>query len=324
MKLEPFCKLKDAGTYEACAWDLTADAAGRTYWVELFKRHVHMTLGMGVEAAVARGEAVEAARARAEACRLEFYRRFDAYMAAPEKAGRATILILDNWRDGVLREFGFVDAFVDLKVRENEKVLPLLPGLCKQLDGLTGADQVRALVEGIFAGNIFDMGAEATTKAFLRGGLDFFDVRLQLRRRPWLIDDHDALERRLVSSERHYKAVFFVDNAGSDFLLGALPFMRWLAMRGTRVVLAANERPTLNDMTIADVRAWWGRVVDAEKSFGELPIDLVSTGTGEPLIDLSAVSKELNAAARDADLVILEGIGRGSKVIWTRSFRVRR
>ena len=29
--------------------------------------------------------------------------------------------------------------------------------------------------------------------------------------------------------------------------------MRWLAMRGTEVILVANERPTLNDMAIQDV-----------------------------------------------------------------------
>ena len=38
---------------------------------------------------------------------------------------------------------------------------------------------------------------------------------------------------------------------------------------------------------------------------------VLSTGTGEPLIDLSAVSDELNQASTDADLVILEGMGRG-------------
>ncbi len=32
---------------------------------------------------------------------------------------------------------------------------------------------------------------------------------------------------------------------------------------------------------------------------------------GEPLIDLSAISPELNDASADADLVILEGMGRG-------------
>ena len=87
--------------------------------------------------------------------------------------------------------------------------------------------------------------------------------------------------------------------------------MRWLARRGTRIVLAANERPTLNDMTVGDVRDWWPRIVKAEPSIAALPIEIVGTGTGEPLIDLGKISRELNAASDDADLVILEGMGRG-------------
>ena len=42
-----------------------------------------------------------------------------------------------------------------------------------------------------------------------------------------------------------------------------------------------------------------------------LPIRIVSTGTGEPLIDLAKVSPALNQASADADLVVLEGMGRG-------------
>jgi uncharacterized protein with ATP-grasp and redox domains len=114
-----------------------------------------------------------------------------------------------------------------------------------------------------------------------------------------------------VNHPPHRKAVFFIDNAGSDFLLGALPLTRLLGRRGTHIVLAANERPSLNDMTIHDVRAWWPRILAIEPSLNDVHIDLVSTGTGEPLIDLARVSNELNTAARDADLVILEGMGRG-------------
>jgi type II pantothenate kinase len=51
--------------------------------------------------------------------------------------------------------------------------------------------------------------------------------------------------------------------------------------------------------------------LEVEPSLGGLPISFVSTGTGEPLIDLEKVSDELNAAAADADLVVLEGMGRG-------------
>jgi type II pantothenate kinase len=166
------------------------------------------------------------------------------------------------------------------------------------------------ILQGVFAGNIFDMGAEATAKAFLKSSPNFHTTRSTLPPRPWILDSGDELFSRLLNDPPR-KTILFIDNAGADYVLGVLPLARWLAMRGTQVVLAANERPSLNDMTIADVFAWWPRITDAEPSFASLPISFVSTGTGEPLIDLSAVSDELNAASADADLVILEGMGRG-------------
>jgi type II pantothenate kinase len=176
---------------------------------------------------------------------------------------------------------------------------------------LAGDEQFFALITGVFAGNIFDMGADATAKKFLGSSPDFFATRAEILPRPWLIDDYDALRQRLLHGPRHRKAVFFIDNAGSDFLLGALPLMRWLGQRDTQIVLAANSRPTLNDMTIDDVQAWWPRVLEMEPSFKKISIEFVATGTGEPLIDLGRISPALNAAAADADLIILEGMGRG-------------
>jgi type II pantothenate kinase len=309
--MRPFVKLADPQNYVACPWNLTADAQGRTYWVEFFKRHVNTILKLGVEAAVARDEPVASAQRRAEACRQEFYGVFDRFAADPASQGVVTIVTLDRWRDALLRKHGFADAFIDLKNRENEKMLPLLPAVCAEIDGLDGEAQMRSLVEGIFAGNIFDMGADATAKAFLGKSPDFFGTRATLAPRPWLMDDFDALAARLLRGPIHRRVVFFIDNAGSDFLLGALPFARWLAMRGTEVFLAANERPTLNDMTVHDVRDWWPAILKAEPSLSGLAIGIVSTGTGEPLIDLAEVSEELNAAAGDVDFVILEGMGRG-------------
>ena len=314
---QPFVKLADPAAYVACSWDLTVDHGGRRHWVDFFKRHLETILSLGVEAVRARdGDPFDAVR-RADACRSDFVAVFDAFDADPagygETAGvgRVTILTLDQWRDALLRKHGFVDAFIDLKDRENAKALPFLATVCGQLDALGGAEQLRAVIEGVFAGNIFDMGAEATAKAYLNTGPDFFATRATLAPRPWLIDDYDAMQTRLLDGPRHRKAVYFVDNAGSDFLLGAVPMMRWLARRGTAVVLAANDRPTLNDMTVGDVRRWWPQVLAADPSIAGLPIEIVGTGTGEPLIDLARVSDELNAAAADADLVILEGMGRG-------------
>lgn len=313
---QPFVKLTDAGSYRACSWDLLCDDEARAHWIGFFRRNYDVILKLGVEAAVVRGESLESATGRARACRAEFNSIFNAFEANPRFLldrgyDRVTMLTIDNWRDGNLRKHGFYDAFVDLKDRENAKALPTLPEVCRQIDALDGPDQVQAVIEGVFAGNIFDMGSEATAKAYLHASPDFFATRKGLSPRLWLIDDYDALQQRLLDGPRHHKAIFFVDNAGSDFILGVVPLVRWFAMRGTRVVLAANEIPTLNDMTIHDVNAWWPRIEAVEPSLCGLPIETVSTGTAEPLIDLASVSEELNAVARDGDLVILEGMGRG-------------
>ena len=310
MTLVPFCKLADPASYQACDWDLSQDLDGRTHWCDFFKRHFDTILKLGLEAAVARGSSQHDAVACARGAKAELVTVFDDFLHHPEKFGRVTMLDIDTWRDEILRKWGFPDAFIDLKNRENQAMLPALPTICAQIDALNGEDQFRAVIEGVFAGNIFDMGADATAKAFLSGSPDFFTTRKTLPPRPWLIDDYDALARRCLSYV-HRKAVFFIDNAGSDFLLGAMTMIRWLAKRGTQVIIAANEYPALNDMTIHDVRAWWPRIIETEASFGALPIGLVSTGTGEPLIDLAQVSEELNAASVDADLVIIEGMGRG-------------
>lgn len=309
--MKPFCKLSDPAGYVACDWDFSLDPAGREYWVDFFPRHLETILRVAIDAAVARGESPRGAESRAAACRDELGENFARYARDQSGFGRVTILTLDAWRDRFLRKHGFVDPFVDLKDRENAKMLPLLPVVCRQIDSLPEPQRLHAVVEGVFAGNIFDMGASATARHFVAGGPDFFQVRERLPKRPWLIDDYDALEARFLRDRVHRRAVFFIDNAGSDFLLGALPLVRWLTQRGTHVVIAANERPSLNDMTIHDARAWWPRIVEREPDFASLPIALVGTGTGEPLIDLSNVSEELNDASRDADLVILEGMGRG-------------
>lgn len=309
--MKPFVKLADPSTYVACSWDLTVDKAGRDYWVDFFIKHLETLLALGVAAATERGESNHDASERAQRCRDEFHPYFRAFEQNPNDKGRVTILTLDEWRDQILRRHGFIDPMIDLKDRENEKVIAMLPEVCREIDSHTSGDQLLTVIKGVFAGNLFDMGAKASAKMFADGTApSFFETRGQLTPRPWLIDDFDVLAARF-GVHKHKKAVYFIDNAGSDFLLGATPMIRWLAKRGTHMVIAANERPTLNDMTVHDVRKWWPRMIEAEPSLKSLPIEIVSTGTGEPLIDLLKVSDELNEAAKDADLVIIEGMGRG-------------
>lgn len=309
--MKPFCKLADPQHYIACPWDLCNDAEARHYWSNYFIEHAPRIIAPGIEAAIARGESCQSVQARAEKCLQIIIARQRDFQQTFGEMSCVTLLTFDDWRDSCFREHGFIDCFIDRKNSENELMLPLLPALCAEHDALDEPHRLRAVIEGVFAGNIFDLGAHATAKAFIGGASpDFHHVRATLPKRPWRVDDYDLLEKTWLS-KRYKKAVIFIDNAGSDILLGALPMARWLAQRGTHIVIAANEKPTLNDMTIDDVRNWWPRVVEIEPSFGKLPFEFVTTGTGEPLIDLLKVSDELNDAAQDADLVIMEGMGRG-------------
>lgn len=274
-------------------------------------RYIQAALAVALQLGIASAPDPADARKRAEACQLDFYRVFDSFAADPSSHERVDILVLDRWRDEILVRHGFPDVYFDLKQRENAKALPLLAGVCRELDLLQGQEQILAVITGLLAGNIFDMGADKIAVEFLAAGRGFHETRNSLFPRPWLIDDFDSFQHRMLSGPLHRKAVFFLDNAGSDFLLGAVPMIRWLARRGTKIVVAVNSGPTLNDMTIAEVNAWWPRILAAESSLAGLPIEFIATGTNEPLIDLSQISPELNAASADADLVIIEGMGRG-------------
>ena len=302
-ELPPFVKLRDPQTYRPCGLDLVGNANARDYWIDFFSVHIDTMLDLGVKA---EGD-TDDARQRATACADELRAKLEAFRADPSAFGPVSILILDTWRDQILRKHRFFDCFRDQKQAENEKMLPLLPTVNAELDALDDdpVQQLRAAVEGVFAGNVFDMGAKQTAALFKDKSPDFLETRSSLKPRPWRIDDFDSFAGR--ATERPYqKVIFFADNAGSDFVLGVVPMVRLLARKGATVVIACNEHPSLNDVTHNDVAELWPRL-----GFGGLPVSLVSTGTGEPLIDLRGVSDELNAAAADADLVILEGMGRG-------------
>ena len=92
-----------------------------------------------------------------------------------------------------------------------------------------------------------------------------------------------------------------------------LPLCRALARRGTKVVIASNHTPSLNDMTAAELKLALPRVHDEQVhrllECGMLSV--VDSGSDDPVIDLSKISRELAEAAADADLVVLEGMGRG-------------
>ena len=318
-----FSLLAKPQTYTPCSTEnMLEDTEYRNYWLNHFENHFNLIARLALD------NYGPSAAPRVDACRTEFVKRLHAIRENPSALPRLDLLTLDMLRQEMLIKHALPDPFQKTKARENTAMLALYPHIIRDFDAHPSPDEALLLAtEGVFAGNIFDLGAGATSKMFEHESPDFFKTRDSLGgKRPWLVDHYDALASRILHGPTHHQAIFFVDNAGSDFLLGVLPFARFLAQRGTRVLLAANHLPALNDMTDAEVRSLLPRVQAIDPVFDRLvksdQIAPVNSGGIAPLIDLRQISNELNAEAKRTDLVILEGMGRALESNFEAKFTV--
>lgn len=297
--------------YRPCDWDLKTDARGRAYWLEHFCRHVEVLLPL------IREEYPQTPPERVAAFRADYLAAFAAIAQKPDAHPRLDILYFDELRTGMLARYGFADPFRGIKTRENEAALRLLPRLLDELDTLPPDQQRDALARGLLAGNIFDLGSLAVAQQYYEGKITFAKACANQAPRPWLID-HDELwwvkwsQTDAAPPYRH--ALFFVDNAGSDVVLGCLPFARWLVRSGMRVTLAANSGPALNDITAAELEPLVERAAQSDPTLGlaleNARLHVLATGCRAPLIDLAELTEPFADQARDADLIVLHGMGR--------------
>ncbi|XP_070042870.1 damage-control phosphatase At2g17340-like [Nicotiana tomentosiformis] len=167
--------------------------------------------------------------------------------------GPPDCILLCRLREQVLREVGFRDIFKKVKDEENAKAISLFEEVVRLNDAIKDeAKRVKNLVRGIFAGNIFDLGSAKLAELFSEDGMSFLASCQNLVPRPWVIDDMDTFITKW-SKKTWKKAVIFVDNSGADIILGILPFARELLRHGAQVVLAANDLPSINDVTYTEL-----------------------------------------------------------------------
>jgi uncharacterized protein with ATP-grasp and redox domains len=314
------CQLADPANYKPFDWDLMNHPEDLTYWIDLFASFPGNAERRLREDGCGGAEFDR----RWAAFREEYLAGIEARRADPRAFGEITTITLCDYRQAMIDKHGFPDPFEGTKQRENEVAAGLYANYVAMIDSLDPPKRWEALLRGLFAGNLFDLGAPATIEMYNSGQLDFHDFLRRIPDRPWRIDDADALIRRF--KEQPYRQVLiFVDNAGTDIILGVVPLARELARRGMRVVLAANESPALNDITIRELRPLLKRLesLDFRLSLlvSEGMIEVMSSGGDLPLIDLSRVSEECNTAAADSDLIVLEGMGRGVESNWRQQFK---
>jgi type II pantothenate kinase len=242
----------------------------------------------------------------------------------PDIYGELNLQVLGIIRQRCLKRHDIADPYQHIKSRENSRCADMFTSLAAEFDPSADPElQLEKLVLGVFAGNIFDLGASATAAAYRENGPAFFQVRDDITR-PWLIDQFTEFARWYFAHPPA-KAAIFVDNAGSDIILGILPLTRWLAGRGTRVVLLANDEPALNDITVSELRQLLADLTQRDSVLAALcahgMLTVAGSGGGTPLIDLRYISDECNAACADADLLILEGMGRSLESNFDTGFK---
>ncbi|XP_058091822.1 pantothenate kinase 2-like [Magnolia sinica] len=345
--LEVFPLLADPKTYEPNTIDLS-DHGELDYWFTVLSEHMPDL----VDKAVASEGGTDDAKRRGDAFAHAFSAHLARLMEEPAAYGKLGLANLLELREECLREFQFVDAYRSIKQRENEASLAVLHDLLMELDGMSEETRLLALIEGVLAANIFDWGSRACVDLYHKGAIiEIYRMSRKKMQRPWRVDDFDAFKEMMLGSgdkkpKPHKRALLFVDNSGADIVLGMLPLARELLRRGTEVVLVANSLPALNDVTAMEIpeivaeaakhcdilrkaAEAGGLLVDAMVNIQDgsiensapVPLMVVENGCGSPCIDLRQVSSELAAAAKDADLIILEGMGRSLHTNFNAHFK---
>ncbi|MCB9838142.1 MAG: DUF89 family protein [Phycisphaeraceae bacterium] len=302
-------QLIDPHGYTPCDWDLLKDHAARGHWLDLFRDHFAAIREAALVSGYPERDVLAAQR--------EIESWIERLRADPRAAGeRLDILALDGIRDGALRRHGVDDPFAAVKEAANDAALTQLADRLETIDRTPDDRRLEELLRGMFAGNLFDMGAPKTAARFHDNPRLGFDRLLsEVSPRPWL---HEPPLLPPLDDRRC--AVIFVDNAGGDVVLGVLPLARELLRRGSRVILAASELPVLNDVTAGELTALRAQAQRIDSAFESGSLRICSTGTGTPLIDLSAISPALCEAAGEADLLVLVGMGRALESNWLARF----
>lgn len=311
--LEKFPLLREGHEYDPNIFDMLTNAEERDYWLNTLER---LQPGLVERALVSDAQSADV-KERAENFDNVFRSHLSRLRDEPAAYGQIGLADLFEMREECLRFFRFNDVYRDVKKQENQSALLVLPDLLAEIDSLDDDERLLSIVEGVLAGNIFDWGSQGTLDLYRNGTiLEIYRKARSTVNRPWAIDDYDALRQRFngARADPYRKALLFCDNSGADIILGMLPFARELLKRGTSVVLVANSLPAINDITadelndiLRDAARLDDQIGDAVRS-GALSV--VSSGAGSPCLDFRRLSNDVCVAARDADLVVLEGMGR--------------
>ncbi|KAJ3367719.1 Pantothenate kinase 4 [Kappamyces sp. JEL0680] len=313
-----FPLLADPGSYVPDTSKLTEDPKLQAYWIDLLDANLHYLIDMAIQK---NPDSLQ----RAEKFESMYRQHLQDLRQKPKAYGPLTVRSLLNLREQCLRQMGFNDIFHTVKEKENEAALKVVPEMFQAQDKLSMEELVDTLIFNILAGNMLDWGSTLIQEMFLKNGFDFTMAKSKIAFTP-AFSNVEEFKNRLLLGDPYHKCLIFVDNSGADIFFGILPFVRYLLKRGTRVIIAANSDPSVNDITAGELQLIVEELAKIDSAFSSGirtgTLQVLSSGSGSPCLDLLRVSEELCIAARDVDLVMIEGMGRAIHTNYFAEFSV--
>jgi len=303
--------IREPEKYIADTVDLTRDDDARVYWLHCFQESLPKFTERAIASQSHAADVVE----RADRFREKFLSRLQLLEKKPFSFGNLTVRSLLDMREHCLLEFDFHDPYLSQKQLENKAALSLLPQRLQDLQKMSWDQRQESIALGFLAGNVFDWGAKEVALLMEEGNLDFDLAMKYIGPRPWLVDHVDPWIQRL-RGPAHKCVCVFLDNSGGDIILGVIPFTEEMLRRGSSVILCANSKPILNDVTYAElvlILQEVSSISDVIKTgLEEGRLVARDSGQGSPCLDLARINNQLSCEMVEmgVDLLVLEGMGR--------------
>ncbi|ORY42350.1 fumble-domain-containing protein [Rhizoclosmatium globosum] len=302
-----FPLLRSKELYNPDSIDLS-DSRLQYYWIDLLDNNLKDLVKLVLQWQ----KDTENVTGRAAAFESIFRDHLQRLRKEPHAYGKLSIRSLLNLREQCLREMGFNDIFETVKKDENTVALAQYSKVVAEMDAYPEAERIKHLTDNILAGNMYDWGSHSVQQLLITGELVFQNAKDKVNH-PAKFDDLEQLTKKLIGPG-YKKAVIFVDNSGADIILGIIPFARYLLSKGTTVILAANTRPSINDVTCYELDGILAEIALTDFVIGGAikarTLKVIGTGSASPCLDLRYVDAELGVECADADLVVIEGMGR--------------
>ncbi|KAJ3066680.1 hypothetical protein HDU99_003767, partial [Rhizoclosmatium hyalinum] len=298
-----FPLLRSKELYNPDSIDLS-DSRLQYYWIDLLDNNLKDLVKLVLQWQ----KDTENVTGRAAAFESIFRDHLQRLRKEPHAYGKLSIRSLLNLREQCLREMGFNDIFETVKKDENTVALAQYSKVVAEMDAYPEAERIKHLTDNILAGNMYDWGSHSVQQLLITGELVFQNAKDKVNH-PAKFDDLEQLTKKLIGPG-YKKAVIFVDNSGADIILGIIPFARYLLSKGTTVILAANTRPSINDVTCYELDGILAEIALTDFVIGGAikarTLKVIGTGSASPCLDLRYVDAELGVECADADLVVIE------------------